>query len=153
MAKHTAIVVFDRVAIRVKNRNSWLIFNYSDIVAIRRDKDCAMSKIYLSDGRERHIDISLQILFDHTPVVFFRYGRFGLVNLTFLDKQIIDNKKMLLILKDGTEYLVSRKLHKEFHSTMKKIDISYPCEMCKFCDRSNTCRQTINFTKREEISL
>jgi DNA-binding LytR/AlgR family response regulator len=147
-----ATVVFDRVSIRVKNRNSWITFNYGDIVAIRSDKDCAMSKIYLSDGRERYIDISLQILSDHTPVVFFRYGRFGIVNLIFLDRQITINKKMILILKDGTECLVSRKLYNEFHSTMEKIDISYPCEMCKLCDRSNSCRQTMDFTRREEVS-
>ncbi|MDR2465762.1 MAG: carboxypeptidase-like regulatory domain-containing protein [Prevotellaceae bacterium] len=90
-------VQFERDKLGINMKNEWICYSYKDIFEI--SSDCKRTVIQMSTGRVHRVDVPLKIFEENLPVIFFKYRKSGIINLAYIKRHYIEDKKKTTLLR------------------------------------------------------
>jgi hypothetical protein len=151
--KYNHLIVFDKTELRVKVGIVWNFISYDKIVELFID-DLNFSVIKLSDDKKYYTDIPIKIFEANLPLIFFKYKRYGIINLAYMSSYFNENRKLRINLKDGTFHYVSRHLKDVFYDKIQNLSrIALPCDACRFCTKKESCADIAPFVLHNPTAI
>jgi DNA-binding LytR/AlgR family response regulator len=138
MANEKLDVSFDRIKLGIKSKSEYKYYFYYDIVKIFSDS--RYSVIKTSDSKLHYVDVPIKLFEKCLPLIFFKYHRSGIVNLGYMQKYSIENRKIKIYLEDDSSHFISRYSKDIFFRLIQNLNnLSLPCETCKTCTKRVNC--------------
>ena len=145
-------IVFHEMKMEIPVKNGLIVHSYGELMYIIYDEP--FCRLYFKDNVKYRVEVSLQYMLENLPKgVFFKCNRSTILNICYYKEY--KKKPLMVIMEDGKELVLSRRVETLFHTIKRHLPrITPPCPGCYSCTCKDCkakdlfCRRTNNYTVR-----